>query len=821
MHSSIIFPRCLMLTVGAGFLLSLILLLSLTYVGLHELETSNARLERITGNISRKTDLANLMRDKLRDRALSMHTIAILPQGFERDAEMQRFYGYGEAYQKARLALGGLLQEAEERVVVEYLDVLTRNNRPVMQQVTDLALEGRDEAAMELLLNDEMPRQEQLVATLDTLVALQKELETAAVHDAASAYQRTRLLMLGLGLAALGLGMTVAWVVLRRTGRLARQNETERTRYLTLFETNTDGIVLLDESGFIGCNPAALSLFGYAREADFLRCAPADLGVTPQPDGRSPEEVSTELIAQAFCNAHAWLEWRGKRADGSVFPCELSLHAMHLDDRPTIQAIVRDISRQKAAEEAKSQFVANISHEIRTPLNGVLGMARQLLKSALTPEQTQRVRAIAESGETLLHLLNDLLDFSRMRAGYMTVERAQFDVEGLLHSIAILYRPRAEEKGMTFSLEYVLDAGRWRLGDALRLRQILTNLIDNAIKFTATGSVGLRVLTEPDGDLSFCVFDSGCGIAPEVQSQVFDAFIQADGSISRRFGGTGLGLAICRELASLMGATLTLHSVEGEGSRFTLRVSLPPCAAPEMLCAAASPLPRFAPARVLVAEDHPLNQQLVKDMLVDLGLSVILADDGEAAWRLYAEAGADLILMDCQMPGWDGMTATQAIRRLDAEQGRARCPILALTANAHAGFGESCMAAGLDGVLTKPVNEMQLATALAQWLPLASPATQTVAETRSGAMQAQQLFIETMRVDLAALCEALPTEPEKARHLAHRIRGAAAFMRIETIAEAASQLEKQLRESESGNAPALQSLLAALQEAFTAYKDST
>ena len=727
-------PRKLISTVGAGFGLALVLIVALTLVGLHQLAATNAHLESIVQENSVKTRLANNMRDILRDRAISMLSIVVSGDAFDKDQEMLQFYAYGSAYQQVRVELDKLIRLPQEKAVLANIDRLTRANQPVMVRTVDLAVEGYTFLAFEELQREGIPLQRQLVKELDSLIQIQRDMTRKAAESARADYLRTRWLMIGLGIVALLTAALVAVTVMRRTARLAAATERERTKFMTLFETNTDGIVILDRQGFTDCNPATLEMFHMTRVEDFLKLRPQDLGVEDQPCGTPANILAARHIQEAVDKGHAFFHWTARRPDGGTFPAEIALHAMNLDGKAVIQAIMRDISVQKEVESAleaardaalmaaemKSQFVANVSHEIRTPMNGILGMTQLLLKSTLNGRQQDYAQSIATSAQALMGVINDLLDFSKIDAGRLTLESIEFDLSALLKEVIELNVPRADAKNLALRLERGEALPAWVRGDPLRVRQVLLNLLDNAIKFTHEGEVRLiaESIDDREGWLRISVRDSGIGMSEETQGRVFQAFSQADGSVSRKYGGTGLGLTICRQLAELMGGVLTLESAPGKGSTFKLELPLPAVQPPGHTLDGAQPDKlRFPGVTVLVAEDNPVNQKLIRFMLEDLGIEVKLAGDGKAAHDMAAGAGIDLVLMDCQMPEWDGLTATRAIREREAREGRPRLPIVALTANAMADFAETCRDAGMDDYLTKPMRQEDLAETLSRRLP--------------------------------------------------------------------------------------------------------
>jgi signal transduction histidine kinase/ActR/RegA family two-component response regulator len=378
----------------------------------------------------------------------------------------------------------------------------------------------------------------------------------------------------------------------------------------------------------------------------------------------------------------------------------------------------RDVAEQ--ATRAKSAFLANMSHEIRTPMNGVLGMAELLERTPLVEEQRRYVGALMRSGRSLLALLNDLLDFSKIEAEQLRLESRPFDPRITLSDCAHLAQATAEAKGVALKLELAPDLPSGVLGDELRLQQIVNNLLSNAVKFTERGQVRLQASCDASAGAAAMrieVSDSGCGIAPAALDRLFLPFTQADSDTARRFGGTGLGLTIARQLARAMGGDIVAHSQPGVGSRFVVTLRLPAAvpAAPTV----APPCARAAVALdVLVVEDNPVNQIYAQAQLEHLGHRVTLVDDGAAALAALGRRPFDVVLMDCQMPGMDGLEATRRLRAMEACQpGQRHTPVIALTASAMVEDHDRCAQAGMDGFLCKPFDQRQLVEALATVQP--------------------------------------------------------------------------------------------------------
>jgi signal transduction histidine kinase len=380
----------------------------------------------------------------------------------------------------------------------------------------------------------------------------------------------------------------------------------------------------------------------------------------------------------------------------------------------------------ESANRAKTEFLATMSHEIRTPMNGVLGALELLRRSPLNTRQRRLARVAASSGTTLMALLNDLLDQSTIESGKFALRPAPMSLHALAVAVVALFRPNAEKRGLQLELLLDPEVPDRVIADGQRLKQVLANLIGNAIKFTERGRIELRLTPRPRG-IGFEVRDSGIGIPPDRLGRLFDPFYQIDTSRGRSHGGTGLGLSISQRIVQEMGGRIRVHSTPGEGSTFRFTLALPEAPPPEPdtlppelpMDSAHGALADHEPAlqaTVLLAEDNPVNRLIAQEMLQAMGLTVLHADNGAEALALLEQRTVDLVLMDCQMPVLDGYEATRRIREREERLGLPRVPVLALTADAFAQDAQRAVAAGMDGHLTKPYTHAQLRELLEAWV---------------------------------------------------------------------------------------------------------
>ena len=372
------------------------------------------------------------------------------------------------------------------------------------------------------------------------------------------------------------------------------------------------------------------------------------------------------------------------------------------------------------ASEAKSALLAMMSHELRTPMNGVLGLAHALRGARLEGRHARYLEMIETSGQGLMTILNDILDLSKIEAGKLELDVAPFDLPALAAQIRLLWSETAQAKGIDLALEVDPATPAWVAGDAARVRQILLNLVSNALKFTEAGRVLIRISPGEADEILLSVSDTGIGISAEQQARLFAPFVQGDRSTARRFGGTGLGLAICRDLAALMGGSIAVRSAPGEGSTFTLRLTLRPVDGPSPDQSKTCALPSLTGLRVLIVDDNTVNQVVACAVLEAAGIEVTAVGDGQAALARLGAERFDMVLMDVHMPVMDGVEAVRRIRA--GEGGRVDIPVVALTADAMVGDAERLLAKGFDDAHPKPIAPARLLATVARLSSAAKPA---------------------------------------------------------------------------------------------------
>lgn len=630
--------------------------------------------------------------------------------------------------------------------------------------------------------------------------------------------------------------------------------------YRSIVTQAPEGICLIDPEtlAFVEINDSAIRSLGYTRQefaGNNLVSIQADFD----------EATVREYLREILIQGRMVFENRHRRKDGSIQIAHIGVSVVDIGGKPMVSSIWQDITAQKLneqelqnhrhhletlvnertselaaakeaaeqASQAKTIFLANMSHEIRTPMNAIIGLTHLAERSTQDSSLRLRLNKVSDAARHLLTIINQILDISKIEAGKLELEPLHFSLNQVVDHSTQLIIDRLKSRGLEFNKTIDPALPEVLFGDPLRIRQILINYLTNAIKFTERGSISLsiKLISKSDDKLivRFAVSDTGLGIPEADQARIFDAFEQADGSTTRRFGGTGLGLAIARRLAELMGGETGLSSRTDRGSTFWFTVSLQ-CGQPEKQESLPAPVDdadrilaeHFRQARILLAEDNPINQEVALDLLRSVGLQADLAVNGAEAVEMASKHAYDLILMDMQMPVMDGITATQHIRQLRNGE---KTPILAMTANAFDDDRNACLAAGMNDHIPKPVNPDVLFAALARWLsadlqayPVSDeskpeqvePEPETLAEiagldyafglraVRGRASSYERLLgkfannhtgdFERIRLEMAA------ANHDEARRLAHSLKGAAGALGAQEIQKLAAELESAIRD---------------------------
>jgi len=510
-------------------------------------------------------------------------------------------------------------------------------------------------------------------------------------------------------------------------------------RIRSIVENVIDAIITIDSRGIVlTFNPAAERIFGYS--ADEIIASNLKLIVTAEHKDRHDEYLQNYLTTGVKKAIGTTRELIGERKDKTLFPMELSVSEMRIGNEIGFIGILRDISERKRIEseliaarqeaeranQAKSDFLAVMSHEIRTPMNGILGMTNLVLDTELTAEQRDNLSLAHYSAESLLSLINDILDYSKIEAGKLDLDFSDFRIREHLEEMNRFLSVKTSEKKVGLMLAVSEDVPDVVSGDLGRLRQIIMNLVGNAIKFTEKGKISIHVgvlsQTAEAVELQFDVQDTGIGISAEKQKMIFNPFTQADSSTTRQYGGTGLGLSITAQLVALMKGRIWVESEPGKGSTFyfTCKLGVPGGRASADV-QKASPVegvvvPPLQPLRILLAEDNPVNQKLAFQILTKAGHLVVVAENGLEAVEKHKTGDFDLILMDIQMPEMDGLEATRIIRQSEETTGR-RIPIIAMTASAFKKDEEDCFRAGMDAYISKPISTTILFGTIQQLVP--------------------------------------------------------------------------------------------------------
>ncbi len=590
----------------------------------------------------------------------------------------------------------------------------------------------------------------------------------------------------------------------------------------SLIESNIDALMTTDPAGIItDVNKQMEALTGCTR--DELIGAPFKSYFT------DPEraEAGIKLVLSEKKVTDYELTARARDGKQTV----VSYNATTFYDRGrTLQGVfaaARDVTERKrveaelqaakamaeSANQTKSDFLASMSHEIRTPMNAIIGIAHLLAQTPLSPVQDKYVQIFRRAGDNLLHLVNDILDLSKVEAAQLDLERTPFSMDDLLGIVKEMVAERAHEKGLSLVFDVAPGVASHLVGDPTRLRQVLINLLGNAVKFTEAGTVSLRVAPDNEsvaGVLLFTVTDTGIGIPQEKLEAVFERFTQADSSTTRNYGGSGLGLTISKSLVELMGGRIWVESLPGKGSKFSFAMKLEVWTGPKpaaLVPAVDAPQLPLEALRILLVEDSADNRTITMAYLQDTPYVVDVAENGAIACEKFAAGEYDLVLMDRQMPIMDGLTATRAIRKWELANGRAPTPVIALTAAALKGDREKCIAAGCTSFLTKPIKQDVLLQAIKDRLTVTSGSLREETSrkdsfpVRANPRFADLIpgFLKNRKQDVVVMGEALHRGDFHAvARLAHDMKGVGASYGFDTLTDIGAALEQAASDSDAG-----------------------
>lgn len=569
------------------------------------------------------------------------------------------------------------------------------------------------------------------------------------------------------------------------------------------FDYAITGIVETDIFGMIlRVNPAAANITGY--EVRDLINSPIHIWASAQSDDQLQQHLA--LLSEQGMNQ---IELEFIRRDGSLITVALSSvqiaenHFIHeFDDiteqKRALEAIKRSKEQAQEASQTKSRFLASISHELRTPLNGIIGLGQLALHHSTDQQQRDNLEQIVRSGQTLLQILNDLLDSAKIEAHKVDYEKIPFSLSSLLDELQPLMTQARADKQLKVHCYIDENIPSALLGDPLRIGQCLRNLLNNAIKFTQNGSITLKFNQTAANEVTFNISDTGIGISKDALSRIFTPFTQADNSTTRQFGGTGLGLYITRELAAGMGGELTATSTPGMGSTFSIKLPLPAAVMEKNSAPATTPQPdlhdipeEFTGCFLLVAEDNPVNQSVISQLLSLAGITFKLAENGKQLLQLLQQyqASVDLILMDVQMPEMDGLQATQTLRNQNIQ-----LPVIGLSAGVSRQEQQQCLNSGMNDFLAKPVDPDELWGCLTRWIDPHRTADSPVNEPAPPPEQATAIFIEHHQRDAEKLQQHLQHHQyQEILKITHSLKGSAATLGMQELASSAEQIESLVR----------------------------
>ena len=541
----------------------------------------------------------------------------------------------------------------------------------------------------------------------------------------------------------------VVFIVLYRQYLLKKQLEKQKELYEIVFDNAGEGVLLIDLAvgKFTKCNEQIVKMLRANSKEEILNSHPSQLSPEFQPDGRKSQEKADEMISLAIENGYNNFQWKHKRLNGKEFWAEISLNKIMIDEKAMLYVTWKDIDIEMQAKQellhsqeelqllnenlekriqertqeleyairAKSDFLANMSHEIRTPLNGIIGFIDILHKNETHEDKLERLSVVKESGHSLLTIINDILDFSKLESNKVIIEKIPIDISKIFNHIAELFYSKASEKDINIVVDINENVPNNCLGDSTRIKQVVSNILSNAIKFSREHtSIRISLNYTKESHMLHCeIQDNGTGIAPENIKSIFNSFEQADSSVTRTHGGTGLGLAISKSLVELMGGTIEVKSELNVGSSFIFTLKLKETDEKHQTQNVENVETRQLQGKVLIVEDNKTNQMLLSILLDDLGLDADIANDGLEAVEAVKQTDYDIVLMDENMPNMNGKAATKIIRTLEKSKD---LPIIAVTANALQGDRDKFIAAGMNDYLSKPIDNDALISILSKYL---------------------------------------------------------------------------------------------------------